>query len=158
MNFPTLWKRTASALPKDIEKTFADLTSVWLDAERAFEDFDRMFPVGVRNVNFPPCDIAKTETGYCITLAVAGFSKNDLEVEVDNNNVITIRGVKETKPTGDYLIKGIATRQFVRMWQLATEDEVTEVKLADGLLTVAIKRNEPLPREETVKRLEVKTQ
>lgn len=141
-HFPTLWRPSNFSLSKEAEKMFESFNSIWLDTERAFETFDRTFPIGIRNVNFPPCDIVKTETGYAVTLAVAGFAKDELSVIVDNDNVITATGKKETKPDSSYIVKGIATRFFVRKWQLAAEDEVTNVKLADGLLTITIKRNE----------------
>lgn len=153
-NFPTLWKNT-SIFSKDTEKLFEKFNSVWLDAERAFEAFDRNFPVGIRNVNFPPCDIVKTETGYAVALAVAGFTKDELTAEVDTDNVITVSGKKETKSEDKYLVKGIATRQFVRKWQLAEQDEVQDVKLVDGLLTITIKRNEDTV---SVKRLTITTE
>jgi len=153
--FPTLWKQSASTFSKDTEKLFQKFNSVWLDAERAFEAFDRTFPVGLRDVNFPPCDIVKTETGYAVALAVAGFTKDELSAEVDTDNVITVSGKKETKNDSSYIVKGIATRQFVRKWQLAEQDEVQDVKLVDGLLTIAIKRNEDTV---SVKRLTITTE
>lgn len=155
-NLPTFFGRSAASLSKDVEDLMKTVNSVWLDAERAFEDFDKMFPVGIRNVNFPPCDIAKTETGYLVSLAVAGFSRDDLSVEVDGDNVITVSGKKETKSSNEYLVKGIATRQFVRKWQLQSADEVTDVKFEDGLLNITIQRNEPVVEETPVKRLEIK--
>ncbi len=154
--FPTLWRHSASSLSKEAEKLFETFNSVWLDAERAFEAFDKNFPVGIRNVTFPPCDVVKTDTGYDVTLAVAGFTKDELTVEVDKDNIVTVSGKKETKSDDKYLVKGIATRQFVRKWQLAAEDEAQGVELANGLLTITIKRNEPLPVEESVKRFEIK--
>lgn len=154
--FPTLWRRDASSLTKDVEKLFESFNSVWLDSERAFDAFDRTFPIGMRNVTFPPCDVVKTNTGYTVALAVAGFTKDDLTVEVDKDNIVTVSGKKETKSDDKYLVKGIATRQFVRKWQLAAEDEAQGVELANGLLTITIKRNEPLPVEESVKRFEIK--
>lgn len=155
-NFPTLWRQGASSLSKEAEKLFADFNSVWLDLDRAFEAFDRTFPVGIRNVNFPPCDVVKTDAGYNVSLAVAGFTHDDLTVEVDGDNIVTVSGKKETKTDENYLVKGIATRQFVRKWQLASADEVTDVKLENGLLNIAIKRNEPVVEETPVKRLEIK--
>lgn len=155
-NFPTLWRQGASTLSKEAEKFYSDFNNVWVDLERAFEAFDRSFPVGIRNVNFPPCDIVKTESGYNVLLAVAGFTRDDLSVEVDGDNIVTVSGKKEAKPDEKYLLKGIATRQFVRKWQLAVEDEVTDVKLENGLLNIEIKRNEPVVEEAPVKRLTIK--
>lgn len=152
---PALWKEFPSTL-KEAEKLFADYNSVWLDLDRAFEAFDRTFPVGIRNTTFPPHDVVKTETGYDVSIAVAGFCKEDLSVEIDKDNVITISGKKEQKNDNQYLFKGIATRQFVRKWQLPSDDEVVDVHLTNGLLVIKIKRNDPLPVEESVKRLEIK--
>lgn len=147
---PSLFKNTQT-----VEQWLSGINSMMLDAERAFEEMDRAFPVGLRNVTFPPVDIVKTGTGYKVSLAVAGFKRDELAVEV-GPNMLTVTGKKETKSEDAYLVKSIATRQFVRKWQLLDQDEVEGVKLEDGLLTIAIKRNEPTPVEDTVKRLEIK--
>lgn len=146
--FPTLFKNTTT----DIDKWISDINSMWLDAERAFETLDKTFPVGIRSVNYPPYDIIKTEDGYVISLAVAGFKKEEITIEVNSTNVLTIAAKKETKTDEKYLVKGIASRQFVRKWQLSDGDEITSAKLEDGLLHINIKRNEP---QETIRKLTI---
>ena len=146
--FPTLFKNTST----DVDKWISDMNSLWLDVDRAFETLDKTFPVGIRSVNYPPYDIIKTDNGYVISVAVAGFRKEELKVEVNSHSVLTITGKKDSKDDDNYLVKGIASRQFVRKWQLNDGDEVSNVKLEDGLLRIHIKRNEP---QETIKQITI---
>lgn len=124
----------------EVEKLFGDMNNTFLDFDRMFSRFDQAFPVSVRSATFPPVDVIKTEDGYDITLAVAGYAKEDLTVELAEGNVLTVVGKQEQKEETMYLFKGIAARQFTRKWQLLDGDEVASVSLANGLLTIRIKR------------------
>lgn len=78
-----------------------------------------------------------------ITLAVAGFSAEELDVTVDESQ-LTIRG-RQTDPSDrDYLHRGIAARQFQRSFVLAEGMEVTSATLENGLLAVTLTRPQPL--------------
>jgi HSP20 family molecular chaperone IbpA len=78
-----------------------------------------------------------------ITLAVAGFSAEELDVTVDESQ-LTIRG-RQTDPSDrDYLHRGIAARQFQRSFVLAEGMEVTSAALENGLLAVTLTRPQPL--------------
>lgn len=138
---PTLWKssKLTTTVP-EFEKLLTEANSMWLDAERLFEDFDRTFPTGVRSANFPPRNIVKTKEGYEIAFAVAGFKREDLTVEIDTTSVLTVSGRAETPTDAQFLFKGIATRQFQNKLQLLDGDEISSVKLADGILTITVKR------------------
>lgn len=137
----------------DLEKAVGELNSVWLDADRMFEQFDRMFPVGVRNTTFPPRDIVKTKDGYEIALAVAGFKKEELSVTVDNDNILEVSGKSISNQDQSYLFKGIATRQFVNKFQLFEGDKVQTVSYVDGILSIKISRSTPAERQ--VKTIEI---
>lgn len=143
----------SSRTANDIEKWIGDMNNVFIDLDRMFDRYDKAFPVSVRSVNFPPVDIVKTATGYEITLAVAGYTQDDLKVEVDENDVLVVSGKIIDKPEVAYLFKGIATRQFVRKWQLLDHDEVGSVSLKNGLLTIVVNRK--APPEPAVKRLTI---
>lgn len=150
MTLPTLFSRQQG----DLEKWIAEMNNVFVDFDRMFDRYDKTFPVSVRSVTFPPVDVVKTETGYEIALAVAGYTQEDLQVEVDENDVLVVSGkIINKKPETSYLFKGIATRQFVRKWQLLDHDEVENVSLKNGLLTIVVKRKPPA--EPTVKRLAI---
>jgi HSP20 family molecular chaperone IbpA len=77
-----------------------------------------------------------------ITLAVAGFARDQLEITVEDKQLV-IRGRQADDKDRDYLYRGIASRQFQRMFVLADGIEVKTADLANGLLTVDLVRHEP---------------
>lgn len=92
---------------------------------------------------YPPYNIEQlSETGLRITLAVAGFTMDDLDVEVENNQLI-IRGKQSEEEGKVYLHRGIAARQFQRAFVLADGIEVREAFLDNGLLHIDLVRLEP---------------
>lgn len=122
---------------------FRDMDRVFLDMDRLFTGLQTNFPTGIRTASFPPADIYKTDTGYQIKIAVAGYSKSELTVKRDTLNVLYVSGTcaesQETE-TRTLIARGIAKRSFVRKWQLEVGDEVTAVKLVDGMLGIDITR------------------
>ena len=94
--------------------------------------------------NYPPYNIERlTENQYRITMAVAGFGKEDVKIEV-KENTLAIRGEKkeaEKEPT--FLHRGIASRAFERRFQLADHVEVRGADVKDGLLSVDLEREVP---------------
>lgn len=85
---------------------------------------------------YPPYNIEQIgETGLRITLAVAGFSLNDLDVEIDQNQ-LTIRGKRMEEEQRVYLHRGIAARQFQRSFVLADGIEVRGAAVDNGLLHI----------------------
>ncbi len=93
--------------------------------------------------SFPPYDIEKLgEDRYRITLAVAGFSENELNI-VAQNNVLTVSGRRQEPSESAYLHRGIAARSFERRFELADFVEVTEARLDDGLLRIDLVREVP---------------
>jgi len=101
-----------------------------------FDDFektiDRLRKSGAEG--YPPYNIEQIgEYGLRITLAVAGFSMDDLDVEIDQNQ-LTIRGKRKEEGERIYLHRGIATRQFQRSFVLADGIEVVGADLDNGLL------------------------
>jgi len=77
-----------------------------------------------------------------ITLAVAGFSSDELDVSIEENQLI-VRGKNSDDQERDYLYRGIAARQFQRTFVLAEGIEVGSADLADGLLSIDLIRHEP---------------
>jgi HSP20 family molecular chaperone IbpA len=87
-----------------------------------------------------------------ITLAVAGFARDELEVGVEENELV-IRGRQKEEPARDFLYRGIAARQFQKTFVLAEGIEVKGADLRDGLLSVDLVR----PRaEKVVRRIEIR--
>ncbi|MGF7149207.1 molecular chaperone IbpA [Sphingomonas zeicaulis] len=117
---------------------------------RSTVGFDRLFDLletGMRSDmadSYPPFDILKEgEDSYRITLAVAGFRPDEIEV-VAQQNLLTVTGQRaDENGTGEYLHRGIATRAFERRFQLADHIEVGAASFDNGLLSIALKRVVP---------------
>lgn len=89
---------------------------------------------------YPPYNIEQTsETALRITLAVAGFTMDDLEVELENNQ-LTIRGRQKDDENRIFIHRGIAARQFQRSFVLAEGIEITGAELDNGLLNIDLHR------------------
>ncbi len=86
-----------------------------------------------------------------ITLAVAGFTRDQLDVTVEENQLV-IRGRQQEDKSREYLHRGIAARQFQRTFVLAEGMEVKGAELKDGLLSIELVRPEP---ERVVRRIEI---
>ena len=97
-----------------------------------------------QSASYPPYDIELVgENKYAITLAVAGFSDSEIDVQVEKG-VLTVRGKKEdAKKDSRYLHRGIATRSFERKFNLADHVEVVSAQLDNGLLKIALVREIP---------------
>ncbi|MBT4600177.1 MAG: Hsp20 family protein, partial [Methylococcales bacterium] len=86
---------------------------------------------------------AMDEYHYAITLAVASFTENELDIQVENG-ILTVRGKKQTAvDSRNYLDQGIASRSFERKFNLADHIEVTEATVTHGLLTVHLIKEIP---------------
>ena len=119
---------------------------------RASVGFDRMMNLldqSARYENtptYPPYNIEKvSEDDYRITMAVAGFGEDDLEVTVHENSLV-IEGKKEKteeEETATYLHRGIATRSFKRQFELADYIKIGGAKLENGLLHIDLIREVP---------------
>lgn len=92
---------------------------------------------------YPPYNIEVLEENrYAITLAVAGFSQEELDIQVEKG-VLTVRGDKAKKDERQYVYQGIANRTFERKFNLADYVEVTGADLSNGLLTINLKKEIP---------------
>lgn len=117
---------------------------------RSTVGFDRLFDLletGQRSEasdTYPPFDIVSVgEDSYQITLAVAGFRPDEIEI-IAQQNLLTVTGKRpEDEPVGDYLHRGIATRAFERRFQLADFIEAGQARFEHGLLTIELKRVVP---------------
>ena len=130
---------------------------------RSTVGFDRLFssmldtlasPEGSQS--YPPYNIERTgENAYRITMAVAGFSESELEIEAHRNQ-LTVKGQKaenDASETGEVLYRGIASRAFERRFQLADFVEVSGASLKNGLLHIDLKRE--IPEQMKPRKIEV---
>ena len=111
-----------------------------------FEQLERLLERNAKSGNegYPPFNIEQTsENSYRITLAVAGFSENDLSITVEDRQLV-IRGRQGDDAEGRiFLHRGIAARQFQRSFVLADGVEVGEAVMENGLLHVDLNRSVP---------------
>lgn len=122
-----------------------DLTPLW----RSTIGFDRLFNLIDESVrltgqeHYPPYDIERTsEDRYQITLALAGFSPDDITITAEQN-VLTVEGRKGEKPGHQYLYQGISARPFRRVFNLADFVEVKGASFDNGLLRIELVREVP---------------
>jgi HSP20 family molecular chaperone IbpA len=119
-----------------------------------FDHLERMLDRASRASaeGYPPYNIEQIgENGLRITLAVAGFSMDDLSVTIEDNQLV-IRGKQaDDEPERLYIHRGIAARQFQRAFVLAEGIEVIGAGLDNGLLHVDLRRIVPEPEVRTIK-------
>ena len=134
--------RHSAFTPQDLQKMMG--FSVGFDSI-----FDRFFDMDLtRDSGYPPYNIRKdNELQYSIEVALAGFSKDDIEVEVTDGS-LTIRSKPEDKKDVEkvdetFVHKGIAKRYFSRSFTIADYVEVKGAELKDGLLKVSLERIVP---------------
>jgi HSP20 family molecular chaperone IbpA len=124
-----------------------------------FEDIERALDRVVKSTGdgYPPYNIERVHRDenkpeiLRITLAVAGFTRDQLEILIEENQLL-IRGRQQDDKTRDYLHRGIAARQFQRAFLLAEGMEVLGADLAHGLLAIDLARPEP---ERVIRRIEI---
>ena len=110
-----------------------------------FEEFDRMLESTERyNSNYPPYNIRKlSDNDYKIEVALAGYSKDDIELEL-KDSTLTVRNKTKEKVVNDesngVIHKGISTRQFERSFTISEDIKVKNAELKNGLLNVDLER------------------
>ncbi|MCP5432095.1 MAG: Hsp20 family protein [Alphaproteobacteria bacterium] len=120
-----------------------------------FEDLERVLDrvSKASSDGYPPYNIEQVDGDRLrITLAVAGFKRGDLSVTVEDNQLV-VRGRRaEDEAPRTYLHRGIAARQFQRAFVLADGIEIAGAELADGLLSIDLRRPRPT---ESVRRVDI---
>lgn len=123
-----------------------------------FEEIERLIDrAGKGSDGYPPYNIERIaptdgeSERLRITLAVAGFTRDQLEITVEDNQ-LAIRGRQADDKGREYLYRGIAARQFSRTFVLAEGIEVVSADLSNGLLAIDLTRHEP---ERMVRRIEI---
>lgn len=127
-----------------------------------FEEMERLIDrVGKGGDGYPPYNIERvggagngSSSGpeiLRITLALAGFKRDQIEITIEDNQLV-VRGRQADDKTRQYIHRGIAARQFSRTFVLADGIEVKSAELSDGLLSIDLVKREP---ERTVRRIEI---
>jgi len=106
------------------------------------------------STNYPPHNVIKiNDDSYLIELAVAGFSKEEVDIHVTGNQV-DVHGVKNEEDEASFVHKGIASRNFRKFFALGEYMEVSGASLKDGLLQITIDR--VIPEEKKPKHIKIK--
>ena len=123
--------------------------------DKIFDTFETLSTSNTFSNSYPPYDIVKVDDyKYNVELAVAGFSKDDIQVDYADNT-LTIESKKETKEEEDKFIhKGISKRYFKRSFTIADDVVVNGAELKDGLLTIELEKI--LPEGKKPKTIEIK--
>ena len=143
---------TSNAL--SLFENFTKLTPYAVGFDRVFDNLQRYVDNNVTSTGFPPYNIRKKgDYNYVIEMALAGFGKKDIEVEVSESN-LSIRSVKENIEDDDTIYRGISYRRFERKFTVADDVVVNSATLENGMLTIELERivpEEKKPRIITVK-------
>ena len=126
-----------------------------------FEEIERMIDRAGKGAGdgYPPYNIERISTNgdraelLRITLAVAGFTRDQLEIVLEDKQLM-VRGKQQDDKSREYLYRGIAARQFTRTFVLADGIEVKTAELNNGLLSIDLHRLEP---ERLVRRIDIMT-
>lgn len=118
--------------------TFPDVyRALTVGFEDTVKQLDSISRSTAKSFGYPPYNIMKVDDNkYVIEVAVAGFSKQDLTVELKENSLVISGNISANTPTYDYLYKGIADRAFTRNFNLADSVEIQNTQLMNGMLKV----------------------
>lgn len=134
---------------KDVEKFFVGFDDQFNRLAKMHDDLTKNVP------NYPPYNIRKTgDNTYAIEIAVAGFGKQDIEIELaDNKMIVKGKAGLEEKET-DFLWKGIANRNFTRTFALEDQVVVQDAELLNGMLRIFLERI--IPEHKKPRKIDVK--
>lgn len=120
------------------------LNRVFLGFDELFNNVEARFANQINNT-YPPYNVIKhSDDSYELEIAVTGFEKDEISVEIDQNQLIVKGQRKETDAEEPvYQHRGLASRDFTRSWTLAEHMEVKDGTIKNGVLTIGIKRNVP---------------
>ena len=132
---------------------FNQLTPYAVGYDKMFDNLSRYVDNSVTSTGFPPYNIRKEgDYHYVIEMALAGFSKEDIEVEVADGT-LSVRSDKKDD-AADNLYRGISFRKFNRKFTLSDDIVVNDAALDNGMLTINLERI--VPEEKKPRLIEVK--
>lgn len=152
MTLPQLGFASFGPAFKDIDKYFVGFDDQFNRLAKMHDELTKNVP------NYPPYNIRKTgDNTYQIELAVAGFAKQDIEIELRENSLV-IKGVTNSEDDDNmstFLVKGIANRAFTRTFALNDQIEVKDADMINGMLRIFLERI--IPDHKKPKKIEVKS-
>jgi|TARA_R110002167_G_scaffold12042_1_gene51790 molecular chaperone IbpA len=137
-------------------ENFNKLTPYAVGFDRMFDNLSRYVDNNTQSTGFPPYNIRKEgDYNYVIEMALAGFGKKDIEIEV-RDGTLAVRSTKEseTDHDNDQLYRGISYRKFDRKFTLSEDIIINDAKLENGMLLINLERI--VPEEKKPRLIEVK--
>jgi len=135
-------------------ENFNQLTPYAVGFDRVFDQLNQYVANNVQSTGFPPYNIRKVgDYNYAIEMALAGFGKNDIEVEVADGT-LSVRSVKENSEDESTVYRGISYRRFERKFTMADDIIVNDAGLENGMLTIDLER--VVPEEKKPRLIKVK--
>ena len=124
------------------------------------EIFNTLQRASIPQSNYPPYDILKeaisdTDDKYIIRIAIAGFKKSDVDIEIEDNT-LTVSVCREDntgKQKAEFLHKGISSKEFYKSFALAEYVEVKKATMSDGILRIMLEKN--IPDSEKPKKIKI---
>ena len=109
------------------------------------EIFNTLHRASIPQSNYPPYDILKEDDKYIIRVAIAGFKKSDVDIEIEDNTLtVSVSHEDKTAITKEeFLHKGISNREFYKSFALAEYVEVKKATMSDGILRIMLEKNIP---------------
>jgi len=116
----------------------ATLHKAFIGVDRMLDTFEHRFANQIQT-NYPPHNIIKHDDyNYSIEIAVAGFAKSEISIEVQQDQ-LTVKGVKQTpSDKGEFIYRGLSSRDFIRNFKLAEHLEVRSAIIDNGILTILL--------------------
>jgi molecular chaperone IbpA len=115
--------------------------------------FDSVFNLNESSTSYPPYNIIKSKNNYTITMAIAGFMKDEVDISVEENE-LSVKGISNNSDEKiEFLHKGIAARNFERKFQLADTIKVVDASYENGLLNIFLERE--IPEHQKPRKIEI---
>ena len=135
---------------------FKDFDKLYIGFDEQFNKLAKIHDELTKNIpNYPPYNIKKTgDNTYVIEVAVAGFAKQDIEIDLTDGKMVIKGNVENEEQEDNFLFKGIAARPFTRTFVLNDQVEVKDAEMFNGMLKVFLERI--IPEHKKPKKIEVK--
>ncbi len=119
-----------------------------------FDDiFNTLQRASIPQSNYPPYNIIKKGETYFIEIAMAGFKKSDIDIQVEDNTLTISANYSSRENDIEFIHKGISEREFYKSFALAEYVEVKKAKIVDGILVIELEKN--IPDEQKPKKIKI---
>ena len=112
------------------------------DIKDVFDEVSKILINGGRSSLFPPHNIVQEKDEYVIELALAGYNRDEIKIEL-TKNILTVKAEKTEQSDRKYIYQGLSSKKFSKVFTLADDVEVKEASLNDGLLRIYLRTLEP---------------